>query len=122
MKLSEKSQRTFGNKPELERIISFEKMIEDNCRTLEAKKISEYCVNFSEMLLLENGIRVRLFCLPSIKFDHLLTQRITLSYFLEIHFRPTDPKIFLKTPSAPIYTNFEGERAPKKPNFLVEVF
>ena len=33
--------------------------------------------------------------------------------FLEIHFWPTDPKIFLKAPLAPIYTNFEGERAPK---------
>ena len=34
--------------------------------------------------------------------------------FSEIHFCPTDPKIFLKAPLAPIYTNFEGERAPKK--------
>ena len=34
--------------------------------------------------------------------------------FSEIHFWPTDPKIFLKAPLAPIYTNFEGERAPKK--------
>ena len=33
--------------------------------------------------------------------------------FSEIHFWPTDPKIFLKASSAPIYTNFEGERAPK---------
>ena len=31
--------------------------------------------------------------------------------FSEIHFWQTDPKIFLKAPSAPIYTNFEGERA-----------
>ena len=30
--------------------------------------------------------------------------------FSEIHFWPTDSKIFLKAPSAPIYTNFEGER------------
>ena len=28
--------------------------------------------------------------------------------FYEIHFWPTDPKIFLKAPWAPIYTNFEG--------------
>ena len=35
----------------------------------------------------------------------------------EIHFWPTDPKIFLKAPSAPIYTSFEGERAPKKTRF-----
>ena len=34
--------------------------------------------------------------------------------FSEIHFWPTDPKIFLKAPLAPMYTNFEGERAPKK--------
>ena len=31
----------------------------------------------------------------------------------------TDPKNFLK---APIYTNFEGEPAPKKRDFLVEIF
>ena len=37
--------------------------------------------------------------------------------FSEIHFWPTDPKIFLKAPLAPIYTNFEGERAPKKTRF-----
>ena len=29
---------------------------------------------------------------------------------------------FLKAPSAPIYTNFEGERAPKKCVFLVKIF
>ena len=28
-------------------------------------------------------------------------------------FGPTDPKFFLKAPWAPIYTNFEDERAPK---------
>ena len=38
--------------------------------------------------------------------------------FKEIHFWPTDPKIFLRAPLAPIYTNFEGERAPKKRVFL----
>ena len=42
--------------------------------------------------------------------------------FYEIHFLPTDPKIFLKAPLAPIYTNFEGERAPKKRDFLVKIF
>ena len=42
--------------------------------------------------------------------------------FSEIHFWPTDPKIFLKAPSAPIYTNFEGERAPKKRDFFVKIF
>ena len=39
--------------------------------------------------------------------------------FSEIYFWPTDPKIFLK---APIYTNFEGERAPKKRDFLSKFF
>ena len=34
--------------------------------------------------------------------------------FSEINFWRTEPKIFLKAPLAPIYTNFEGERAPKK--------
>ena len=40
--------------------------------------------------------------------------------FYEIHFWPTDPKIFLKAPSAPIY--LMGEREPKKRNFLVKIF
>ena len=34
----------------------------------------------------------------------------------------TDPKNFLKTPSAPIYNSFEGERAPKKRNFFLSKF
>ena len=42
--------------------------------------------------------------------------------FSEIHFWPTDPKIFLKAPSATICTNFEGERAPKKRDFFVKFF
>ena len=42
--------------------------------------------------------------------------------FSEIHFWLTDPKIFLKAPSAPIYTNFEGERAPKKTQFFCQNF
>ena len=42
--------------------------------------------------------------------------------FSEIHFWPTDPKFFLKAPSAPIYTNFEGERAPKKTLFFCQHF
>ena len=41
--------------------------------------------------------------------------------FSEIHFWPTD-KIFLKAPWAPIYTNFEGERAPIKLNFFCQNF
>ena len=39
--------------------------------------------------------------------------------FSEIHFWRTDPKIFLK---APIYTNFEGERAPKKNAIFLSKF
>ena len=42
--------------------------------------------------------------------------------FSEIHFWPTDPKIFLKAPWAPIYTNFEEERAPKKKQFFLSKF
>ena len=42
--------------------------------------------------------------------------------FWEIHFWPNDPKIFLKAPTAPIYTNFKGERAPKKTRFFVNIF
>ena len=41
--------------------------------------------------------------------------------FSEINFWPADPKIFLKAPSAPIYTNFEGDRAPKKSDFFVKI-
>ena len=42
--------------------------------------------------------------------------------FSEIHFWPTDPKIFLRAPSAPIYTKFEGELAPKKTLFFLSKF
>ena len=42
--------------------------------------------------------------------------------FSEIHFWPTDPKIFLKASLAPIYTNFEGERAPKKNAIFLSKF
>ena len=47
---------------------------------------------------------------------------LPLWYFEEIHFWPTDPEIFLKEPLAPIYSNFEGERAPKKRNFFLSKF
>ena len=40
--------------------------------------------------------------------------------FWDIHFWLTDLKTFLKASVAPIYTNFEGERALKKRNFLVK--
>ena len=42
--------------------------------------------------------------------------------FSEIHFWPTEPKIFLKASLPPIYTNFEGERAPKKTRFFGQNF
>ena len=45
-----------------------------------------------------------------------------LGTFSEIHFWRIDPKIFLKAPLAPIYTNFEGERAPKKTRFFCQNF
>ena len=38
------------------------------------------------------------------------------------HFWPIDPKIFLKAPWAPIYTNFEEERAPKKNAIFLSKF
>ena len=42
--------------------------------------------------------------------------------FSETHFWPTDPKIFLKAPLAPIHTNFEGERAPKNAICFLKIF
>ena len=56
-------------------------------------------------------------------FDPLPTQRVfPSSYFETSIFWLTDPKVFLKAPLAPKYINFEGERAPKKRNFLVKIF
>ena len=46
-----------------------------------------------------------------------------LVLFRGIDFWLTDPKIFLKVPLAPKYTNFEGgARAEKKRDFLVRNF
>ena len=45
-----------------------------------------------------------------------------LCTILRYPFLVMDPKNFLKVPLAPIYTNFEGERAPKKRKFLVKIF
>ena len=55
-------------------------------------------------------------------FDPLPTQRVPplILFQKSIFGRPTDPKIFLKAPWAPIYTNFEGERAPKNSDFFVK--
>ena len=58
-------------------------------------------------------------------FDPLPTQRVPFDTFSEIHFWPTDPKIFLKAPLAPICTNFEeerGARVKKKRDFFVKIF
>ena len=49
---------------------------------------------------------------PSQGFDPLLTHRVPLCTILRHPFLVTDPKNFLKAPSAPVYTNFEVERAP----------
>ena len=42
--------------------------------------------------------------------------------FYEIHFWPTDPKIFLKPPLAPKYTNFEGGACAKKTQIFCQIF
>ena len=33
----------------------------------------------------------------------------------------TNPETVLKMPSVPVYFNFEGEREPKKRNFLIKI-
>ena len=45
-----------------------------------------------------------------------------LCTILRYPFLGTDPKIFLKASSAPIYTNFEGEARAEKRAFLVKIF
>ena len=42
--------------------------------------------------------------------------------FWDLHFWMTDLQSFLKEPSAPIYTNFEGECAPKKTELFGRIF
>ena len=59
---------------------------------------------------------------PTQGFDLQPTQRVPLWYFFRFHFWPTDPKIFLKAPSSPIYTNFEGERVPKNNAIFLSKF
>ena len=54
-------------------------------------------------------------------FDPLPTQRVPLCTLMLYRFLMKDPKTLLKVPS-PIYTKFEGERAPKKRNFLVKIW
>ena len=43
-------------------------------------------------------------------------------YYFEISIFRWDPKIFLKSPLAPIYTNFEGSTCAKKPRFIGQNF
>ena len=45
-----------------------------------------------------------------------------LCHILRYPFLTNWPEIFLKEPLAPIYTNFEGEHAPKKREFLISTF
>ena len=54
---------------------------------------------------------------PSQGFDPLPTQSVPLCTILRYPFFVTNPKNFFKAPRAPIYTNFEGERAPKSATF-----
>ena len=56
-------------------------------------------------------------------FDPLPTQRVPplILFQKSIFGRPT-LKFFLKAPLAPIYSNFEGERAPKKTRFFCNIF
>ena len=53
-------------------------------------------------------------------FDPLPNQRVPLCTVLRYPFWMINPKIFQRTPLAPIYTYFEGD--PKKRNFLVNFF
>ena len=71
---------------------------------------------------LRRGGGERLF--PLQEFEPLPTQRAPLCTTLRHPFLVTDPKIFFKALLAPIYTNFKGRGggAPKKRNFLVEIF
>ena len=62
--------------------------------------------------------------LPPQGFDPLPTQRVPLCTMLRYPYSVTDPKKFLKAPSATIYTKFEGGGggAPKKRDFFVKIF
>ena len=57
---------------------------------------------------------------PSQGFHPLPTQRVPFDTFQEIHFWLTLK--FFKSAFAPIYTNFEKERAPKKRKIFVKIF
>ena len=55
------------------------------------------------------------------EIDPLPTQRVPLCTILRYPFLVTAPKIFLKAPLRPIYTNFEG-RARRKTRLFCENF
>ena len=58
----------------------------------------------------------------SVDFSKTFERGPSFDTFSENHFWLTDPKFFLKALSAPIYTNFEGECAPKNAIFLSKFF
>ena len=72
----------------------------------------------SETANLENAHEVKQY----LRLDQISSDSTPFDTFSEMHFWPTDPKIFLKAPLAPIYTNFEGERASKKTQFFCQNF
>ena len=55
-------------------------------------------------------------------FDPLPTQTVPLCTTMRYLFLAIDPRNFQKALLAPVYTNFEGEHAPKKTAFLVKIF
>ena len=55
-------------------------------------------------------------------FDPLPTQTVPLCTTMRYLFLAIDPRNFQKALLAPVYTNFEGEHAPKKTAFLVKSF
>ena len=66
-------------------------------------------------MLAELNKKIILFTNPPTQvFEPLTNKGPPLVKFSEIRFGPTNPEIFLKALLAPIYTNFEEDRAPKK--------
>ena len=51
-------------------------------------------------------------------FEPLPTQRVPLCTISRYPFLARDPKIFLKAPLAPVYTNFEGGALAEKTQFF----
>ena len=59
---------------------------------------------------------------PPQGFDPLPTQRVPLRTILRYPFLMMDPKMFLKAPWAPMYTNFEGGARAEKTQFFGQKF